>query len=230
MAFDLSQYETVDTRIHKFWAEHKGTGRILTELVHVERDDTGRPLQYIVRAEIWLGDVMISSDYAEEVVGGTPVNRTSALENCSTSAIGRALANAGYSKEKFRASMTEMTKAERLKGTPEDDPFYRPKSEPVVETFPNGQPIPEVVQDRRAPSGIDNGASAAQKGKIRGMAKDMGITTREEFMGLVNACLMAANLDTVTSLDDLGKRAASAVIEHMASSTTVEAFTQELQA
>ena len=62
------------------------------------------------------------------------------------------------------------------------------------------------------------------------MAKDMGITTREEFMGLVNACLMAANLDTVTSLDDLGKRAASAVIEHMASSTTVEAFTQEVQA
>ena len=227
MAFDLSQYETVDTRIHKFWAEHKGTGRILTELVHVEREHTGRPLQYIVRAEVWINDVMIASDYAEEVVGGTPVNRTSALENCSTSAIGRALANAGYSKEKFRASMTEMTKAERLTGTPADDPFYTAKPQPVIETFPNGQPVPEVLHTN---TGLDNPASNAQKGKIRGMAKDMGITTREEFMGLVNACLMAANLDTVTSLDDLGKRAASAVIEHMASSTTVEAFTQEVQA
>jgi hypothetical protein len=62
MAFDLSQYETVDTRIHKFWAEHKADGRLLTELVHVERDDTGRPLQYVGRAEVWVSGVMIASD------------------------------------------------------------------------------------------------------------------------------------------------------------------------
>lgn len=226
MAFDLSQYETVDSRIHKFWGEHKADGRIESRLIEVVRDDSGRPLQYLMEAQVWISDRLAANGFAEEVVGGSPVNKTSALENCETSAIGRALANAGYSKEKFRASMTEMTKAKRLTGTPDDDPFY--KAQPKVETFPNGQPVPTVMTNERG--GLENGASAAQKGKIRGMAKDMGITTREEFIGLVNACLMAANQSTVTNLDDLTKRAASAVIEQMNSSTTVEAFTQEVQA
>jgi len=223
MAFDLSQYETVDTRIHKFWGEHKADGRIESRLIEVVRDDSGRPLQYLMEAQVWIGDRLAANGFAEEVVGGSPVNKTSALENCETSAIGRALANAGYSKEKFRASMTEMTKAERLTGTPEDDPFYKPQ--PKVETFPNGQPMPNLPGAPRVYGGTGE-ASAAQKGKIRGIAKDLGIATREEFLGLVNACLMAANHDTVTSLDDLTKKQASDVIEKMQESTTVEAFTE----
>ena len=222
MAFDLSQYETVDTRIHKFWGEHKADGRIESRLIEVVRDDTGRPLQYVMESQIWVGQRMVANGYAEEVVGGSPVNKTSALENAETSSIGRALANAGYSKEKFRASMTEMTKAERLTGTPDDDPFYKPQ--PKVETFPNGQPVPNLPGAPKVYGGSGE-ASAAQKGKIRGIAKDLGITTREEFLGLVNACLMAANHDTVTSLDDLTKKQASDVIEKMQESTTVEAFT-----
>jgi len=223
MAFDLSQYETVDTRIHKFWAEHKSDGRLHTRLIDVIRDESGRPLQYVMEAEVWIADRLIANGYAEEVVGGSPVNKTAALENCETSCLGRALANAGYSKEKFRASMTEMTKAERLTGTPDDDPFYKPQ--PVVETFPNGQPVP-IDPGKPVIYGSQQPASTAQKGKIRGTAKDMGVTTREEFMGLVNACLMAANHDTVTTLDDLTKKQASDVIEKMQESTTVEAFTE----
>jgi hypothetical protein len=223
MAFDLSQYETVDTRIHKFWGEHKADGRIESRLIEVVRDDSGRPLQYVMEAQVWIGDRLAANGFAEEVVGGSPVNKTSALENCETSAIGRALANAGYSKEKFRASMTEMTKAERLTGTPDDDPFYKPQ--PKVETYPNGQPVPNLPGAPKVYGGSGE-ASAAQKGKIRGMAKDLGVTTKEEFLGLVNACLMAANHDTVTSLDDLTKKQASDVIEKMQESTTVEAFTE----
>jgi hypothetical protein len=223
VAFDLSQYETVDTRIHKFWGEHKADGRIESRLIEVVRDDSGRPLQYLMEAQVWISDRLAANGFAEEVVGGSPVNKTSALENCETSAIGRALANAGYSKEKFRASMTEMTKAERLTGTPEDDPFYKPR--PKVESFPNGQPMPNLPGAPKVYGGTGE-ASAAQKGKIRGIAKDLGITTREEFLGLVNACLMAANHDTVTSLDDLTKKQASDVIEKMQESTTVEAFTE----
>jgi hypothetical protein len=47
---------------------------------------------------------------AEETVQGRGVNATSALENCETSAIGRALANAGYATKGKRASREEMGK------------------------------------------------------------------------------------------------------------------------
>jgi hypothetical protein len=47
---------------------------------------------------------------AEETVQGRGVNATSALENCETSAIGRALANAGYATKGKRASREEMSK------------------------------------------------------------------------------------------------------------------------
>ena len=47
---------------------------------------------------------------AEETVQGRGVNATSALENCETSAIGRALANAGYATKGKRASREEMAK------------------------------------------------------------------------------------------------------------------------
>jgi len=51
-----------------------------------------------------------SAGYAEETVTSRGVNQTSALENCETSAIGRALANAGYAPKGKRPSREEMTK------------------------------------------------------------------------------------------------------------------------
>lgn len=53
----------------------------------------------------------MATGWAREVDGEGLVNATSALENCETSAIGRALANAGYSTSKQRASREEMAKA-----------------------------------------------------------------------------------------------------------------------
>jgi hypothetical protein len=47
---------------------------------------------------------------AYEMVTDRGVNQTSALENCETSAIGRALANAGYAAKGKRPSQSEMAK------------------------------------------------------------------------------------------------------------------------
>jgi hypothetical protein len=208
MSFDLSQYETVDTRIHKFWGEHKGNGRLVTELVHVERDETGRPLQYIGRAEVWVNEVMIASDYAEEVVGGSPVNRTSALENCMTSALGRALATAGYSKEKFRASMTEMTKAERLKGTPDDDPFY----EPITPT-----PQPGRTLSGKTPGKIPHTqkASVPQVNLVRVLISEWAKELSQDPLDLLNAWLGDHQFEPVTRFEDIGWRSAKPLIDEL---------------
>jgi hypothetical protein len=68
----------------------------------------------VIRAELWLEDVCIATGYAEEVRGAGNVNRTSHVENCETSAVGRALANAGMagSDVSKRPSREEMAKVQ----------------------------------------------------------------------------------------------------------------------
>jgi hypothetical protein len=53
-----------------------------------------------------------ATGFAFEIDGTMGANKTSALENCETSAIGRALANAGFSGNK-RTSREEMEKVAR---------------------------------------------------------------------------------------------------------------------
>lgn len=105
----LENYEPVEDRIRRFWADHE-QGRILTDLIH--RDER----QYIFRAEVFTDreDVRPAAvGYAEEVIGSSPVNKTNALENAETSAIGRALANLNYAPKAARPSREEMAKAQR---------------------------------------------------------------------------------------------------------------------
>jgi hypothetical protein len=60
-----------------------------------------------------------STGLAFEIDGQGMANKTSALENAETSAIGRALANAGYSGNK-RASREEMAKVARADAVKRD--------------------------------------------------------------------------------------------------------------
>ena len=103
--FNLEDYETVEERLVKFWADNKD-GRVITSLLDFSST------RFIVRAEIYRGSdsEVWATGLAEETVQGKGVNATSALENCETSAIGRALANAGYATKGKRASREEMSK------------------------------------------------------------------------------------------------------------------------
>ena len=104
--FNLADYEPVEVRLEKFIKDYP-TFRIATELELVEKD------RYIVKAYLYKVDsdvIAWSTGYAEETVSSRGVNQTSALENCETSAIGRALANAGYAPKGKRPSREEMSK------------------------------------------------------------------------------------------------------------------------
>ena len=123
MAFDLSSYEPVAERLDR-WLNAKLAGyeastndypRVLTRMISEPGADI-----CVIRAELWLGEQLIATGYAEEVRGAGNVNRTSHVENCETSAIGRALANCGMAGSDMskRPSREEMTKVQRTSNGP----------------------------------------------------------------------------------------------------------------
>jgi hypothetical protein len=113
--FNLNDYETVEERIKRFYQDNPD-GRIITDNRTTIEDR--RAGTWVVYAAVYLnGDretLARATGLAFEVDGQGMANKTSALENAETSAIGRALANAGYSGNK-RASREEMAKVARDK-------------------------------------------------------------------------------------------------------------------
>ena len=110
--FNLSEYQTCAERLELFWKDHPD-GRIDTKLIEASAS------RFIVQAFIYRTEVdqyPWASGLAEETISGRGVNATSALENCETSSLARALANAGYSPKgepSKRASREEMSKVEQ---------------------------------------------------------------------------------------------------------------------
>ncbi len=112
--FNLEDYETVEERLIKYWKEHPD-GRIETTLVESTLQ------RFIVKAAIYRTEIdpqPWTTGYAEETVSTRGVNSTSALENCETSAIGRALANANYAAKGKRPSREEMAKVNQAQPKP----------------------------------------------------------------------------------------------------------------
>ena len=110
MAFDLSQYETVDERLHKWWKEFPD-GRLETEVV--EASNT----RFIVICRLFRTEVdqkPYATGIASETVSDRGVNANFALPNCETSAIGRAISNAGLSAKGKRPSREEMASVNKL--------------------------------------------------------------------------------------------------------------------
>jgi hypothetical protein len=195
MAFNLDNYETVESRLEKFIADFPDF-RIATELESFQND------RFIVKAYLYRtyeDSVAYATGYAEEKISDRGVNSTSALENCETSAIGRALAAAGYAAKGKRPSREEMAKVARvtndlaseaianaplaINNTWDEFVSEEPKqpvvtladaAEMVQQAFGEAEPIPTCSHGERT---IKNGVSAAGKAwqgamcEVRGASK-----------------------------------------------------------
>jgi hypothetical protein len=98
-------YKTVAKRVDEFRKEHADKLSIITSII--DRDEE----TVVMKAEIQdENGRVIATGYAEEKRTASQINRTSALENCETSAIGRALANFGLGGGEY-ASADEVANA-----------------------------------------------------------------------------------------------------------------------
>jgi hypothetical protein len=112
MAFDLSNYETVEQRLVRWWAAYPN-GRVYTCMMNYTGDAC------VFYCELYADKddkVPVATGYAEEIKTDRGVNATSFVENCETSAIGRAIANCPLQAPASgpRPSRNEMQKVERL--------------------------------------------------------------------------------------------------------------------
>lgn len=107
------KYETVASRVFRFRADHPDWF-IDTKVLHIN------DVACCVRTEIgWTtlnneGEprrIIVGTGLAEEYRDASEINRTSALENAETSAIGRALAASGYASPDSYASANEVQNA-----------------------------------------------------------------------------------------------------------------------
>ena len=163
--FNLANYETVDERLEKFWKAYPD-GRIATEIELISDD------RCIVKAYIYktfLDGVAFATGIAEERSSDRGVNSTSFVENCESSAIGRALHTGGISKHsdgKPRPSREEMAKVERLSAKDiakaKEVPSFKTKEEALAADPWSNEPIygdpkqPEAISAAEAIANVQN--------------------------------------------------------------------------
>jgi hypothetical protein len=120
------EYATVAERITALHAATKGQYTIVTEIVRWE------DAVVVIRATLTIPECGSYTGHSYEKEGSTQINKTSALENCETSAIGRALAAAGYGGSEY-ASANEVSNAIHQQQNGKSNGHHKPPADPKAE-------------------------------------------------------------------------------------------------
>lgn len=102
--------------VKKNYAEVKERVKAFRKLFPMGRIETAvidlSDAEVTMKASIYAGDMLLSTAYANEAKNASSINRTSYIENCETSAVGRALGFVGIGIDAAIASADEVTGAE----------------------------------------------------------------------------------------------------------------------
>ena len=109
----LEDYEPVAVRLSRLLntlREQDLSPRVVTVMLSQPGSDV-----CVFRAELWIGEQLMATGHAEEVRGQGNVNKTSHVENCETSSLGRMCESyAPTSDHTKRPSREEMQKVQRV--------------------------------------------------------------------------------------------------------------------
>jgi len=114
--FNLENYEDVDTRIHKFYAENPD-GALITEMVSND-EEKGIVVFKAYAYRTYLDAKPSAVGYARGARKDRGVDAGFWLENCESSSIGRCLANLGLSAKGKRPSALEMARVNDAEASP----------------------------------------------------------------------------------------------------------------
>jgi hypothetical protein len=201
MSYNLDDYEPVDDRIHAWYTAHPA-GRIVTRLEHHRFDDHGLA-DVVVSAAVYRkdGDTdPAGTGLAHEHRTDRGMLATSTLEVCETSAVGRALAQAGFSTKGKRPSREEMAAAHAAQqttgGTPQSatgdeaggaeppgpaSPAAPPTMGEAIGNVVGVMPGSRIVSQEDTPKrdhGHPTPATEAQFRKATALAKSVGLVER----------------------------------------------------
>tara|TARA_R100001079_G_scaffold85830_1_gene48811 strand:- start:354 stop:1028 length:675 start_codon:yes stop_codon:yes gene_type:complete len=153
--FNLEDYELVEDRLKKYWKDNP-EGRIETNVVHITDDGSC----VTIKADVTDNNGrLVATGIAQETKGDGFANTTSWMENCETSAIGRALANWKYQgSKKARPSREEMAKVQRNSVTPTTDTKKKAEESVADSSAPSVDDIIIVTEGSMTPQCLSCGS------------------------------------------------------------------------
>lgn len=145
VAIKGKDYVTVSERVKAF-RHICPSGSIETEMVYYEG---GR---VIFKATVRSGETILATGYSEEKEGSTMINKTSFVENCETSAVGRALGFAGIGIDGSMASAEEVATAIINQNAPKTAPAkpqYPPEFVNACKFAAGGSTLGKLYKENR---------------------------------------------------------------------------------